>query len=371
MKILDKYQTKKWLKIDLWLLLFIAISFGLLFSCSAPRGIKSGYRAKNQSNENKTEEITSINKALDNKEIINAEEETLETVIETNDIQIEKVANIIQSEEATTQRKSMPTLNQIMRKYEEEQSAIKADVEIMKDDIKDLKNSVDEVKRMVIAQKNGETEYAVASAVPEEKSNNVIQKEEPKNIILSDEVANIKQPKKTETVEKKKIPVKQQIKPQTIKPRAKKVEQKKEEAKQTNVQQINNTTNPSPATVVQTKPDLQAAISLVKGKNYNQAISNLNSLLVTEKDGQTIITCNYWLGEAHFGTKEWNKSLQYFQQVLNSKDSQYKDNAQAMIAEIHCRAGQINEARQAFSELIEKYPSSQYIPRARRMLQQL
>ena len=360
MQKIAKYWTKRWLNKNLWLLFFIGIFTLMLFSCSAPRGIKSTYRANNLPNNNQNVEKATEQVAMD--------EENGEQIIEADEYSSDYIEQnyINQNDnEQISQNKQVPTLNQMMRQYEEEQIAIKEDTQTMKGDIQDLKYSVDEVKRLLSAVSDGEQEYAVAGVPPANQTFASEKKNNNKSIILSDEEADYSKKTRQPAPTQKTM----QAKAQTQKAKPKPTESKKQVVPTASSQQVLNSAPSSAA--VQEKVDIQEAINLIKNKDFNQAISSLNSLAATEKDPSTLAGCNYWLGEAHFAIKEWDKSIQYYQQVLRSKDSQYKDNAQAMIAEIHCRVGKINEARQAFSELIEKYPSSQYIPRARRMLQQL
>jgi len=81
--------------------------------------------------------------------------------------------------------------------------------------------------------------------------------------------------------------------------------------------------------------------------------------------------CNYWLGESHFGLGQYDDAIAYFQKVISSKNADKKADAFIMIAESNIRSGKVNEAKKVFTTFINNYPNSQYIPRAKKMLQQL
>jgi TolA-binding protein len=81
--------------------------------------------------------------------------------------------------------------------------------------------------------------------------------------------------------------------------------------------------------------------------------------------------CNYWLGESHFGLNQYDKAISYFDKVLKSGSASKKDDAMIMIAEAQVRSGKINEAKKMFNSFITVYPQSQFVPRAKKMLQQL
>jgi TolA-binding protein len=106
-------------------------------------------------------------------------------------------------------------------------------------------------------------------------------------------------------------------------------------------------------------------------QEYDKAIGEFNKSVQNEKDAAKINKINYYIGESYFGLRQWDKAVIYFDQVINSSNINKKAEAQVMIAEAHIRSGQTFEAKKAFQALIEQYPKSNYIPRARKMLQML
>ncbi|MBM2816658.1 MAG: ybgF [Ignavibacteria bacterium] len=131
--------------------------------------------------------------------------------------------------------------------------------------------------------------------------------------------------------------------------------------------------NETPKKIEQTmesNPVFTAAMDDFSRKDYNESISKLNKIVRGEKNTNLVNDCYFWLGQSHYGLRQWDKAIDYFRKVAASKNGK-QDNAQAMIAETNLQAGKTDDARRAFEQLIEKYPRSSYVPRARKMLQQL
>jgi len=68
---------------------------------------------------------------------------------------------------------------------------------------------------------------------------------------------------------------------------------------------------------------------------------------------------------------DYDKSIEFMNKVLNSQDSQYLDGARIRKAEANLKSGKIIEAKADYQALIRNHPSSNYVPKARKMLQQL
>ena len=97
----------------------------------------------------------------------------------------------------------------------------------------------------------------------------------------------------------------------------------------------------------------------------------MNKISETDKNPVTQSQCNYLFGEAYFGIGQYDKAVNYFSKVVSSSKASRKDEAQNMIAESLIRSGQIPQAKEAFKSLIAQFPKSDYIPKAKKMLQQL
>ncbi len=118
-------------------------------------------------------------------------------------------------------------------------------------------------------------------------------------------------------------------------------------------------------------PEYHFAIDLLTHNNFTKAIFYLKKALEKENTAIAISECNYYLGESHLGLNQYEKAIIHFTIVINGAQSDKKDDAQVKIAEAYVKSGKQQEAKEAFITLINDYPRSSYLPKARKMVQQL
>jgi len=281
--------------------------------------------------------------------------------------------------------KRLPTLKEQIKNIQSEQETINAKVTVLQSDVDDIKNTLNEIKGALNNLPNDgkkeivsglkvkkdniilpDSDVQVVPPVKENKkpkANSSKWKPLPKNgVIFSDENSNeVTEPTPAKPIAKniqKRVPIQRNIqkeKPKTI------VTQPVIKEKEPDIQ-INNIKENSTIIIVQ--QDLEK-------KNYQEALQKLNSIIEKESHPEIIHKCNYLLGESNFGLKQYDKAIFYYNKVLKSKYSENKDNAQIMIAESHIRSGQVEEAKKAYQAFVQKYPTSELMPKARKMLQQL
>lgn len=112
----------------------------------------------------------------------------------------------------------------------------------------------------------------------------------------------------------------------------------------------------------------EGAVSLTKSRNYSGAISELQSLLNGGIKDDYADNCHYWIGESNFHLKNYSAAVQHFQQVQGYKFSEKKDDAQFMIGRSYELLGDRAKARAEFQKLVDMYPTSEYVKRARAKL---
>ena len=360
-RIFRKYRLNKanWL-----ILIFISLT-GIFLACSSPRTVRS---LNNNYNGTALNEVNDQSKP---NELQREDNKTDEEPVTISSIKSTEIPKTVANSTETTKRK-IPSLREQMKIYSEEQELIKQKVTILQSDVSVIKNSIDEIKDAVQDIRGDRIQTAIAGEPVETKmsSRNFIESDETvsrrRNVSIPNDNHKVKSKGSPVPVnyEKKIVPVKikavkiLQTKDQTtnkieIPKKVKQTEQKKEGYIHKNPESLNN------------------ALSFFSKKDYHRAIIELNNVAATEKSPETTVLCNYWLGESHFAINQYDKAVQYFQKVVRTRNSPRQDNAQAMIAESLIRSGQIPEAKKAFRSLIASYPSSQFIPHARKMLQQL
>ena len=112
----------------------------------------------------------------------------------------------------------------------------------------------------------------------------------------------------------------------------------------------------------------ESAVSVVRSKNYQSAISDLENLLNSGIKDDYADNCHYWIGESKFQLRDFSSAIQHFQQVQNYRYSEKRDDAQLMIAQSYERLGDRQKARDAYQKLVDMYPTSEYVKRARAKL---
>ncbi len=114
-----------------------------------------------------------------------------------------------------------------------------------------------------------------------------------------------------------------------------------------------------------------SALNLISKKQYEEAIPLLLETLKTEKSTEVLSNSYYWLGESYFGISKYDQAIFNFQKVISYKNSSKLDDAQLMVAESFQRLGRNEEAKKAFQKLVDFFPTSEFVPRAKKMLQKL
>ena len=343
-----------------WLIISVIIPILILTSCTTPSSVRNAYTKKSNNqdvlSDNEKKNILKVNKQYE-------EEYTRDNASENDIASIAPVA--------LTKRK-IPSLREQMKIYADEQEIIKNKVSSLETDVNYIKTAVNEIKNNFNNLNNHQQEEIGAvpgdNKVPD-KSPQVRKQSTPKkdksNIILSDEKANYKKPITNNSKSVKKelannSPVSAKMKSKAISPKSKNINSDSE-LKSEDVPVARN----------EIMPDIETGMKFFRQKNYESAIVEFNKSSLGSKDQKTITMCNYWLGESHFGMKQFDKAIIYFQKVIKSPSDYKHDNAQLMLAESYIRIGNLSGAKSAFKLLVENYPKSIYVPRAKKMLQQL
>lgn len=376
------------LLLNKWLLLTLILFTFTLLSCNRSSSVRS-YNKTMAKKVNREEAIIADNKKEDDsKENIKSSEFAELTKKMKNEPKIDEVPT-----------KKLPTLVEQLGKLNEEQINIKSkmsDISLemtnVKTDVKEIKGTLDEIKNAINTYYNNKPREAVTGIKPkldEKKSENdenskiisydeFAQKDNKKKdyVLLSDE--EIK-PKAKHEVEKRKVKkVVKEVANDDIKPKKEKritTEDRKALAKAIKDKLANDQIAEDNTPIANNgRPDaieFKTAMSKISKKDYISALNDLQAAIKKEKDVVKRSECNYWIGESHYGLKQFDKAIESFMKVINTVRNSRQDDAQAMLAESQMRAGMSDKAKQSFSALINKYPDSEFVPRARKMLQQL
>lgn len=129
----------------------------------------------------------------------------------------------------------------------------------------------------------------------------------------------------------------------------------------------------APAPVEKSSPEeikaYKGAVSMFDSKDYAGAVNELQSLLKNGVKKDYADNCHYWLGLSYFQMKDYTKALGEFQQAQQYKFSEKGDDAQMMIARTYARMGNREKAVMEYKKLVDMYPTSEYVARAKARLQ--
>ena len=111
-----------------------------------------------------------------------------------------------------------------------------------------------------------------------------------------------------------------------------------------------------------------SAVNLTRQKRYSDAIAELQSLLQSGIKDDYADNCYYWIGECNYQMRKFSDAIANFKLVGNYRFSEKKDDAQIMIAQSYEKMGNREQARDEYKKLIEMYPASEYVSRAKARL---
>ncbi len=103
-------------------------------------------------------------------------------------------------------------------------------------------------------------------------------------------------------------------------------------------------------------------------RNYSQAISEFQSLKERFPYHKLVSNCQYWIGECYFGMGNYTKALESFRNVFNFGFSFKKDDATLMLGRCYLKLNDRENAKNYFQELLDSYPDSEYVSKAKQWL---
>ncbi|MCC6845623.1 MAG: tetratricopeptide repeat protein [Bacteroidetes bacterium] len=254
-------------------------------------------------------------------------------------------------------KRKLPTLREQLQIVEDQQNEQNNANEDLRKEIADIKRSIIDLRREVSnisadknsgADRSGSHKSEYSSS--ETHSARELKKKSNNNVILPDGGDR----------KVSRAPTNSNIKPSSPVVRPGAVPSAESDVETKSAEQI-----PPPAT------SYSEAMNLISKKKYSDAIPFLQQALQADKSASAQSGCYYWLGESNFGLGRYDEAIKNFQKVGVLKTSTKLDDAQLMIAESYYRKGDVVSAKAAFQRLINVFPRSEYVARARKMLQTL
>jgi tol-pal system protein YbgF len=116
------------------------------------------------------------------------------------------------------------------------------------------------------------------------------------------------------------------------------------------------------------KSRYEAARNKFQMKSYGEAIGALQALADSNPTHTLASNCHYWMGECYNAMGNYRKAIEEFQTVLQFRQSYKFADALIMSGLCYLKMGDNATARNKFQELINRYPESEYAPKAMRYL---
>jgi len=116
------------------------------------------------------------------------------------------------------------------------------------------------------------------------------------------------------------------------------------------------------------KSQYEAARNKFQMKSYGEAISALQALAASNPTHMLASNCHYWMGECYNAMGNYQKAIEEFKTVMQYRQSYKFADALIMSGLCYLKIGENATARSKFQELIDRYPESEYAPKAMRYL---
>lgn len=104
------------------------------------------------------------------------------------------------------------------------------------------------------------------------------------------------------------------------------------------------------------RANYQAAFDLLKDGKYQEAISGFSQFLTTFPDSGLADNAQYWLGEAHYVTRQFPEALRHFQAVVDKyPDSRKIPDALLKIGYCNYELKNYQAARSALGQVVSRF----------------
>ena len=115
----------------------------------------------------------------------------------------------------------------------------------------------------------------------------------------------------------------------------------------------------------------QNALQSYYARDFNSAINMFQNLKQQFPNHKLTSNCDYWIGESYFGLANYQMAIQAFQNVFTHSFSYKKDDATLMLGRCYIQLNDYQNARNYLNELINNYPDSEYVNKARQWLSRI
>lgn len=114
----------------------------------------------------------------------------------------------------------------------------------------------------------------------------------------------------------------------------------------------------------------QFNLGLFHERRYQEAIAGYEELLATNLNHSLSDNAQYWIGECYYAMGRFREAIMAFEKVFTFPQSNKNDYAQFKIGQCYFKLGDAERSLQEFQQLIDNYPDSELVSRARNYLAQ-
>jgi tol-pal system protein YbgF len=115
----------------------------------------------------------------------------------------------------------------------------------------------------------------------------------------------------------------------------------------------------------------QTALRTFNDRSYDQAFKLFQDLLDKYPKSTYASNAHYWMGETFYAQNKFAEAIAEFDKVLGYGKSQKADDAQLKIGMSYLKMGKKAEAKESLNLLINRFPGSEYVPRAKKYLAEI
>jgi TolA-binding protein len=115
----------------------------------------------------------------------------------------------------------------------------------------------------------------------------------------------------------------------------------------------------------------QEALGAFNARQYQRSMNLFRNLLQSPEKNDLRDNCEYWIGEALYGLKKYQEAVEQFTRVVDMKDADKRDAALVMRGNAYLLLHQKTLAQKDFETIINNYPQSEYVTKAKEKLAKL
>ena len=115
----------------------------------------------------------------------------------------------------------------------------------------------------------------------------------------------------------------------------------------------------------------QKALSVFDKRMFSEALKLFSDCINKFPNGDYSDKAQFWIGESYYALGNFGKAIASFNKVFAYKNSSKADDAQLKLALSYMRMGKNAVAVDEFKRLINRYPASEYVARAKKYLSEI